>query len=203
VVESPGFDPGGTLPAPIDHDVTELLLAWREGDERALGALIPLVYAELRRLARRHLRDRSPAHGLNTTELVHEAYLRLLDASRVSWQNRAHFFALSAQLMRRVLVDAVRRRRSQKRGGLAPHVPLNGDEVSLDSGRLDLVALDDALTALEALDPRKAKVVELRYFSGLTAEESAEVLGVSVPTVERDWKMAKLWLARELKRGSR
>ena len=203
MVESPGLDPGGPLPTPADHDVTELLLAWREGDERALNALMPLVYAELRRLAHRHLRYRSPDNGFETTELVHEAYLRLLDSSRVSWQNRAHFFALSAQLMRRVLVDAVRARRSKKRGGLAPHVPLNGDEASPDSIRLDLIALDDALTGLEALDPRKAKVVELRCFSGLTADESAEVLGVSLPTVERDWKMARLWLSRELKRGAR
>lgn len=190
------------MSTPPDHDVTGLLLAWRAGDERALAALMPLVYAELRRLAHRHLRYRAPDSGLETTELVHEAYLRLLDSSRVSWQNRAHFFALSAQLMRRVLVDQVRARRSKKRGGLAEHVPLSGDEAIPDGNRLDLVALDDALAALEALDPRKAKVVELRYFSGLTADESAEVLGVSPPTVERDWKMARLWLSRELKRGS-
>ena len=191
------------MPTPADHDVTALLLAWREGDERALNALMPLVYAELRRLAHRHLRYRSPDNGFETTELVHEAYLRLLDSSRVSWQNRAHFFALSARLMRRVLVDAVRARRSKKRGALAPHLPLDGSETSPDSMRLDLVALDDALTALDAIDPRKAKVVELRCFSGLTADEIAEVVGVSPPTVERDWKMARLWLSRELKRVSR
>lgn len=190
------------MPTPADHDVTGLLLAWREGDEHALSVLMPIVYAELRRLAHRRLRYRSAGNGLQTTELVHEAYLRLLDSSRVSWQNRAHFFALSARFMRRVLVDAVRARRAQKRGGLAPHVPLNGDEASPDIARVDLVALDDALTALEAFDSRKAKVVELRYFSGLTTAESAEVLGVSPPTVERDWQMARLWLSRELKRGS-
>ena len=203
MVESPGLDPGGPLPTPADHDVTGLLLAWREGDEHALSVLMPIVYAELRRLAHRRLRYRSAGNGFQTTELVHEAYLRLLDSSRVSWQNRAHFFALSARFMRRVLVDAVRARRAQKRGGLAPHVPLNGDEASPDGARVDLVALDDALTALEALDSRKAKVVELRYFSGLTTAESAEVLGVSPPTVERDWQMARLWLSRELKRGAR
>jgi RNA polymerase sigma-70 factor, ECF subfamily len=187
------------LSTPREADVTGLLLAWREGDDAALDALMPLVYAELRRLAHRHIRARSPEHGLQTTALVHEAYLRLLGSSRVSWQNRAHFFALSAQLMRRVLVDAVRARQSQKRGGLALHLPLLDEESLPGARRRDLVALDEALTALAALDPRKAKVVELRYFGGLTADESAEVLGVSRATIERDFRMAKLWLTRELK----
>lgn len=186
------------MPTGTGPEVTRLLLAWREGDESALDALIPVVYAELRRLAHRHLRRQSPDRVLQTTALVHEAYLRLLDSSRVSWQNRAHFYALSATLMRRVLVDAVRARRSQKRGGDSPHVPLDG--VSLAAApRPDLVALDEALTALSEIDGRKAKVVELRYFGGLTAEETAEVLRVSRATVDREWQMARLWLSRELR----
>ena len=190
---------GGRLPTALECDVTGLLLAWRQGDESALDALMPLVYAELHHLAHRHLHARSPEPALQTTALVHEAYIRLLGSSRVSWQNRAHFFALSAQLMRRVLVDAIRARRSLKRGGLSPHVSLQGDESLGPLPRRDLVALDEALTGLAQLDPRKAKVVELRYFGGLTADESAEVLGVSRATVERDWRMAKLWLTRQLK----
>ena len=160
---------------------------------------MPVVYAELHRLAHRHLRGWSPGHGLQTTALVHEAYLRLLGASQVSWQNRAHFFALSARLMRRVLVDAVRAQGSQKRGGLAPHVPLDDNATPAPLARRDLLALDEALTALAHLDPRKAKIVELRYFGGLTAEESAEVLSLSRVTIDREWRVARLWLARELK----
>lgn len=158
-----------------------------------------MVYAELHRLAHRNLRGWSPDHGLQTTALVHEAYLRLLDANQVSWQNRAHFFALSARLMRRVLVDTVRGQRSQKRGGGVRHVALTDDMAPLDPGRRDLVALDEALTALATIDPRKGRIVELRYFGGLTAEECAEVLGVSRITVDREWRVAKLWLMRELK----
>ena len=133
---------------------------------------------------------------------MHEAYLRLVGTSQVSWQNRAHFFALSARVMRRVLVDAARARHSQKRGGRAPHVPLDDSETSPESTRRDLIALDDALTALAELDPGKAKIVELRYFGGLTAEESAEALGLSRVAIEREWRVAKLWLARELKGAS-
>jgi RNA polymerase sigma factor (TIGR02999 family) len=191
-----------SLPTRREGDVTGLLLAWRAGDDRALEALIPLVYAELRHLAQRHVRGRSAGGELQPTTLVHEAYLRLLGSRQVDWQNRAHFFALAATLMRRVLVDAVRTSRSLKRGAGAPHVTL--DEEPVAAGRCsDLVALDEALGALAALDPRKAKVVELRYFGGLTADESAQVLGVSQATVERDWRMARLWLSRELKRVSR
>lgn len=189
---------GGPLPTPDERDVTGLLLAWRGGDEKALDSLMPIVYAELHRLAPQHLRGWSPGHGLQTTALVHEAYLRLLGASQVSWQNRAHFFALSARLMRRVLVDAVRAQRSRKRGGRSPHVPLAEDAAPVELRRRDLVALDEALNGLEHLDPRKAKIVELRYFGGLTAEESSEVLGLSRVTVEREWRMARLWLAREM-----
>jgi len=200
VVEWPPSTGGGSpLPTPDERDVTGLLLAWREGDEQALDTLMPLVYGELRRLAHRHLRGWVSDHGLQTTALVNEAYLRLVGSSQVSWQNRAHFFALSARLMRRVLVDAVRAQHSQKRGGRAPHVPLDGSEPAPALTRRDLIALDEALTALAKLDPRKAKIVELRYFGGLTSEESAEVLGVSPVTIEREWRVAKLWLVRELK----
>jgi len=191
---------GGALTTPPPSDVTTLLLAWREGDGSALDRLMPLVYAELRRLAHRHMRAQAPGHSLQTTALVHEAYLRLVGSSRVGWQNRAHFFAVSAQLMRRVLVDAVRVRRAQKRGGGVLIVSLAGMDPSAPA-RPDLVALDEALDALASFDARKARVVELRYFGGLTEEESAEVLGVSVATIERDWQMAKMWLSKTL-RGS-
>lgn len=187
------------LPQSAARDVTQLLLAWREGDPAALDALMPIVYAELRRLAHRNLRRRSSDKLLQTTALVHEAYIRLLGSSRVRWQNRAHFFALSAQLMRRVLVDALRTRCAVKRGGESPHVPLDGEDILPEMPHPSLVALDDALNALAAIDARKAKVVELRYFGGLSEAEIGTVLGLSVATVERDWRVAKLWLSRELK----
>jgi RNA polymerase sigma factor (TIGR02999 family) len=178
--------------------VTGFLLAWREGDPSALDQLMPLVYAELHRLAHRHMRSQTPGHPLQTTALVHEAYLRLIGSSRVGWQNRTHFFAVSAQLMRRVLVDAVRARLAQKRGGGAVLVSL-GDSDPTGSAHPDLIALNDALDALAQFDPRKARVVELRYFGGLTVEETAEALDVSVSTVERDWQMARLWLSKTLR----
>jgi RNA polymerase sigma factor (TIGR02999 family) len=187
------------LPAPGQSDVTGLLLSWRAGEDGALDVLIPLVYDELRRLAHRQVRALPPDEDIQTTALVHEAYLRLLGSSTVSWQDRAHFFALTATLMRRVLVDAVRTHHAVKRGGLAHHVPLGEGEAVLEERPRALVALDEALSELAALDPRKAKVVELRYFGGLTAGESAHVLGISQATVERDWRVARLWLARELK----
>ena len=190
--------PGGALTTPPPRDVTALLLAWREGDSSALDRLMPLVYAELRRLAHRHMRGQAPGHPLQTTALVHEAYLRLIGSSQVGWQNRAHFFAVSAQLMRRVLVDAVRARQAQKRGGGALLVSLGETDPS-QPARPDLLALDEALDALASFDGRKARVVELRYFGGLTVEETAEVLKVSVATVERDWHMAKLWLSKTLR----
>ena len=155
--------------------MTALLLAWREGDSSALDRLMPLVYAELRRLAHRHMRGQAPDHPLQTTALVHEAYMRLIGSSQVGWKNRAHFFAVSAQLMRRVLVDAVRARQAQKRGGGALLVSL-GDSDPSEPVRPDLLALDEALDSLAAFDPRKARVVELRYFGGLTVEETSEVL---------------------------
>jgi RNA polymerase sigma-70 factor, ECF subfamily len=184
-------------PAPVN--VTQLLLAWSHGDEGALGKLIPVVYRELRRLAHRHMRGERTGHVLQTTALVHEAYERLVDTPQVRWQDRTHFFAVCAQLMRRILVDFARARRYQKRGGSVRLVSLEEALASPRERARDLVALDEALTALAAIDPRKGQVVELRFFGGLTAEETAEVLGVSPHTVLRDWKMAKAWLLRELK----
>jgi RNA polymerase sigma factor (TIGR02999 family) len=181
-------------------NITELLLAWREGKPDALEALTPLVYAELRRLAHRYMAGERVGHTLQSTALVNEAYLRLVDSSRVQWQNRAHFFAVSAQLMRRILVDFARSRQYAKRGGNAPVLSL--DEVPVISEECaQLAELDDALTALSAVDPRKAQVVELRFFGGLSVEETAEVLKVSKETVMRDWRLAKSWLRRELQRG--
>lgn len=178
-------------------DVTQLLRAWRDGDQSALEKLTPIVYQDLRRLARRRLLSEREGHTLQPTALVNEAYLRLVDHQHVEWQDRAHFFAVSAQLIRRVLVDHARRR-NLKRGGDVRHFPLElGPEIG--SGRSkNLIALDEALNELERMDPRKAKVVELRYFGGLSVEESAEALGISAPTVMRDWSSAKAWLYREL-----
>jgi RNA polymerase sigma factor (TIGR02999 family) len=184
------------------HEVTRLLKAWCEGDQSALEKLTPLVYEELRRLAHRYMRREHPGHTLQTTALVNEAYLQLIDAAGVSWQNRAHFFAISAQVMRRILVQFARRRRFLKRGGGAQRVSL---EEALDVSQVrdtDLVSLDEALTALAAMDPRQSQVVELRFFGGLSVEETAEVLNVSEATVMRDWKVARLWLLRELARNS-
>jgi RNA polymerase sigma factor (TIGR02999 family) len=185
------------MPPPREN-ITELLLAWRKGDQAALDALIPLVYDELRRLARRALRRERPGHTLQTTALVNEVYLRLIDSSRVRWQNRAHFFAVSAQLMRRVLVDLARARRRAKRGGQARHVTLEEGLLVGEGLSTDVIALDEALSALSAVDPRASRVVELRFFGGLSVEETGAVLGVSPDTVMRDWKLAKVWLLREL-----
>jgi RNA polymerase sigma factor (TIGR02999 family) len=180
------------------QEVTRLLIAWSEGDEAALEKLIPLVYQELRRLAKLYLKRERPGHSLQTTALVHEAYLRLIDSSRVRWQNRAHFFAVSAQLMRRILVDFARSRRYLKRGGEAQHVSL-GEALDIAEARgAALIALDDALLALARIDERKSRVVELRYFGGLSVEETAETLKVSTETVKRDWRLARTWLRREL-----
>ena len=179
--------------------VTGLLLAWGNGDEAALEQLIPLVHTELRRIARRHMAHEHAGHTLQATALVNEAYLRLVDVRQMKWQNRAHFFAMSARLMRRVLVDFARSRRYQKRGGGAQKVSLDEALIVSSERGDDLVALDDAITALAAVDSRKAQVVEMRFFGGLSVEESAEALHVSVDTVMRDWKLAKAWLLRELK----
>ncbi len=178
--------------------MTKLLFAWREGDEAALERLIPLVHAELRRIAHRFMRKERAGHSMQTSALVNEAYLRLIDANKVDWQNRAHFFAISASLMRRILVDAARERQARKRGGSAEHVLLDEALVAGKEMHTDLVALDEALTALAKLDPRKARVVELRFFGGLNEAEMAEALQVSPETVRRDWRLAKAWLLRFL-----
>ncbi len=180
------------------QEITELLLAWRGGEQAALDQLIPLVQQELRRLAHRFMHQERPGHLLQTTALVNEAYLRLVDASRVEWESRAHFFAVAAQLMRRVLVDAARERASQKRGGAWAQVSLAEAMVIPQRRGADLIALDDALETLATIDKRKSQIVELRFFGGLTVVETAAVLKVSPDTVMRDWHLAKVWLFREL-----
>lgn len=185
---------------PSQQDVTALLQAWRDGDDEALARLIPLVNDELHRLANRYMRRENAGHTLQTTALVNEAYIRLVDSKRVRWQNRAHFFAIAAQLMRRILVDVVRRQQFQKRGGDWRRVNLAEDVELAANVNPDLVMVDEALHALAKLDPRKAQVVELRFFGGLTLEETAEALKVSTDTIGRDWRAAKAWLTRELKR---
>jgi RNA polymerase sigma factor (TIGR02999 family) len=187
---------------PSTQQVTELLLAWSLGEERALEKLTPVVYEELRRLAHRYMGGERVAHTLQTTALVNEAYLRLIDGKQVSWQNRAHFFAVSAQLMRRILVDGARSRKAQKRGARPQQVTLHEALLVTRQHGEDLVALDEALKAMAKVDPRKSQVVEMRFFGGLSVEETAEVLKVSPDTVLRDWRLAKLWLVREL-RGER
>jgi RNA polymerase sigma factor (TIGR02999 family) len=182
--------------------VTTLLRAWRRGDQAAMERLAPLVYDELRRRARHYLRGERPNHTLQPTALVHEVYLRMVKLDHVDWHDRAHFFAVAAQNMRRVLVDSARARRYQKRGGGAINVTFD-EALAVSDRSPDLVALDDALDVLAAQDERKARVVELRFFGGLTNEEIAEALGISTDTVTRDWQMAKLWLRRELKKERR
>jgi RNA polymerase sigma factor (TIGR02999 family) len=191
------------LTTPTPGAVTELLRAWGDGDEAALERLTPLVEAELRRLARSYMRRERHGHTLQTTALVNEAFLRLTEARRVRWQDRAHFLAISARLMRRVLVDHARSRGYQKRGGGAERVSLDEEVVASPGTDVDVVALDRALDALAAVDERKSRVIELRFFGGLSVEESAEVLGVSTDTVKRDWRLAKLWLLRELEGDGR
>jgi RNA polymerase sigma factor (TIGR02999 family) len=179
-------------------DITQLLLAWGNGDQKALDELMPLVYAKLRKLAKNYMRGQRPGHTLQTTALVNEAYLRLIDSSRVNWQNRTHFFAISAQLMRRVLVDFARAKTSLKRGGERIQVTLDEKLETPSEERTDLVALDEALQKLAEMNERQAKIVELRYFGGLSEEEIGETLGISYRTVRRDWNIAKAWLYREL-----
>lgn len=180
------------------QQITGLLLAWGQGDEAALEALMPLVYDELRKVAARHMRGQRTGHTLQTTALVNEAYIRLIDASQVKWQNRAHFFAVAAHFMRRILVDFARSRNYQKRGGGAQAVSLDEALIEVPERGADLLALDEALTRLQELNERQAQVVELRYFGGLNEEEAAEALKVSVRTVRRDWNFARVWLHREL-----
>jgi RNA polymerase sigma factor (TIGR02999 family) len=182
-------------------EVTRLIGEYRRGDQAALERLVPLVYGELRKIAARALRAEREGHTLQPTALVHEAYLRLYEQENVQWQNRAHVLGCAAQMMRNILVDSARARRAGKRGGGAARVTL-GDAMGVAAARpLDLVALDDALSTLASLDARRARVVELRYFGGLSIEETAEVLGVSAATVSNDWAFARTWLRREL-RGS-
>jgi RNA polymerase sigma-70 factor, ECF subfamily len=187
-----------TTPAP--KEVTQLLIAWSNGEEEALEKLVPLVYDELRRIARRYMKREPAGHTLQTTALVNEAYLRLIEQKGMKWQNRAHFFAISAQLMRRILVSMARARHANKRGGEARQVSLDEALVISEERAAELVALDEAMNELAALDPRRSRVVELRYFGGLSVEETAEVLKISPETVMRDWKRAKAWLYAELNR---
>ena len=186
---------------PPSQGVTQLLVAWTHGEQAALDQLVPLVHAELQRLAHRHMARERPGHTLQTTGLVNEVYLRLVDVNQVRWQDRVHFFAVSSQLMRRILVDFARSRRYLKRGGGAQKVTFDEALIPSPKRGQDLVLLDDALNALERVDARKSRVVELRFFGGLSVEETAEVLKVSQETILRDWKLAKAWLTREMSKA--
>lgn len=187
---------------PASQQLTRLLLAWTDGDAAALEELTRAVHVELQRLARRYMRDERPGHTLQTTALVNEAYLRLIDWKNVEWKNRAHFFAVAGQIMRRILVDHARSRQNQKRGGNWRRVSFDEAALVFDGESPDLVALDEALRTLESADPRKGRVVELRFFAGLSVQETADVLGVSTDTVLNDWRTAKAWLLRELIAGT-
>ena len=190
------------MPTELDtKHISTLLRAWTDGDPSALEGLMPIVYSELRRLAHRYMRGERPDHSLQTTALVNEAYMRLVDYKRMHWQNRAHFFAVSAQVMRRILVDYARNRNAKRRAHVQ-HISL--DQVAVIGGTrsTDLVALDDAMNALARFDERKVRIVEMLFFGGLSVEETAEVLKVSVATVRRDWSIAKLWLYRQLRGGT-
>lgn len=184
------------------NQVTQLLLDWGNGDKAALDKLVPVVYQELRRLAAYYMRRERPGHTLQTSALVNEAYMRLVDYSQMRWQSRAHFFAVAAQAMRRILVEHARKRHFAKRGGGAVKVSFDEAAIVSQEQAADLVALDDALTSLEAMDERKARIVELRYIGGLNIEETAEVLAISPATVQREWRAAKAWLYREIQKGA-
>jgi RNA polymerase sigma factor (TIGR02999 family) len=184
------------------NQVTELLVRWRGGDKAALDALMPLVYSELRRIANRYLQGERSDHTLQSTALVHEAYVRMTNQQLPQWQNRAHFFAVAAQLMRQILVDHARKHRASKRGGDAYKLALEDAEEQFQPVDLDIVALDDALKTLAAMDSQQSRVVELKFFGGLSNEDTAEVLGVSTSTVKRDWTTARAWLFRELNRSA-
>lgn len=183
------------------HEITEMLREWSAGKREALDELMPLVYKELHRQAAQYLRRESKSHTLQTTALIHEAYLKLIDQREVKWQNRAHFFAIAAQAMRRILVDYARTKQREKRGGSDEKLPLEAAmSVAVDEKPVDLIALDEALTRLGEIDERQARVVELRYFSDLSLEETAEVLNISRATAAREWTMARAWLHREMTR---
>ena len=183
--------------AAIPQEITQLLTRWSGGDKAALDELIPLVYPELRRLARMYMGRENSAHTLQTSALINEAYLRLVNQQDVEWQNRAHFFAVAAQVMRHILVDHARKYRYSKRGGGAEHVPLDELAVVCDERAAELIALDDALNRLAIMDPRKSQIIELRFFGGLTVEETAEVMKLAPITIMREWRAAKAWLGRE------
>jgi len=185
---------------PTPKEITQLLLAWNQGDRRARDELMPFIYDELRRLARGYLRRERINHTLQPTALVHEAFLRLIDQSKVNWQNRAHFFGIAARLMRQILINHAEARRAAKRGGEAERVSLNDVDHFAAGQEIDLIALNEALNNLERIDPQQGQIVELRYFSGLTIEEIAEALGVAPATVKREWSTARAWLRRELSR---
>src|SRR5215204_7490020 len=190
-----------TIPSSPPHEVTRLLIAWGNGDQTALDRLMPLVHTELRRLARHYMSRERPGHTLQSTALVNEAYLRLVDQEGVRWENRAHFFGIAARLMRQILVEHARSRRAAKRGGRQFRLSLSKVDRVASGPDLDLLALDEALGRLEAIDPQKSRVVELRYFGGLGIEETAEVIGISPATVKRDWSMARAWLRSEIGEG--
>src|SRR6267143_3560078 len=183
---------------PAPENVTKLLVAWGNGDETALDKLLPLVYEELHRLAHQYMNRERPGHTLQTSGLVNEAYLRLVDQREVHWQNRAHFFGIAAQMMRRILVDYARSRHYAKRGGSVQQVSLNEAVIVSEERSAEVVALDDALKGLAEFDPRKSQIVELRFFGGLSIDETAEVLNVSPGTVMRDWTLAKAWLRKQM-----
>ena len=187
------------MAAPVYTEVSQLLVEWGRGDQEALSRLMPLVYDELRRLASRHLRRERPDHTLQTTALVHEAYLKLFDQREVDWQNRGHFFAIAAQLMRRILVDYARSHRAAKRGGAYIKLSLDEAAAMSDEKSADLLALDEALDRLATMDPQQSRVVELRVYGGLSVEETAAALGISPRTVKREWSMARAWLYQQLK----
>lgn len=187
--------------SPSQEEVTQLLNQWSEGDQAALDRLFPFVYDELRRLANAYLRRERPGHTLQSTALVHEAYLRLVGQREIRWQNRAHFFGIAAQVIRHILVDHARGRISAKRGGGAVNLSLDEGLAVPNKQDLDVVALDDALQGLAKIDPQQSRIVELRFFGGLSIEETAEVVGVSTATVKRDWSVAKAWLYREVSRN--
>jgi RNA polymerase sigma-70 factor, ECF subfamily len=188
--------------APDNAHITQLLIAWSDGRREALDDLMPIVYADLRRVAAGYMRREAAGHALQPTALVHEAYVRLVDQKQVKWRNRAHFFGVAAVLMRRILVDHARRRRAEKRGGDWERVTLAGDEVAADTHKeIDVLALDEALERLAQFDPQQERIVELRYFGGLTIDETAEVVGISAATVVREWTIAKAWLRADLSRS--